>query len=84
MSNVIKVPKPSSVFDPHRPLHKNPLIAAQVRHFEEAEMHLDAELRTGVDVNALKTEGEASEYIRKVTRAIHRGGGRKPQKVETA
>ena len=84
MSNKIKVPKPSAVFDPHRPLHKNPLIAAQVRHFEEAESLLAPELRTGVNVSALRTEGEASDYIRKVTRAIHTGGGRLPQKVETA
>jgi hypothetical protein len=84
MSNVIKVPRSSGVFDPNRLLCKNPLIAAQVRHFEEVESHLPPELRTGIDPTSLKTEGEASEYIRRVTRAIHHGGGRAPQKVETA
>jgi hypothetical protein len=84
MKNVIKVPKPSSAFNPHRPIHKNQLIAAQVRHFQEAEKHLPVELRSGKDAGALKTEGEAGEYIRQVTRAIHESGGRAPQKVESA
>jgi hypothetical protein len=84
MTNVIKVPKPASTFNPHRPLRKNPLISAQVLHFQAAEKELAPELRSGIDVGALETEGQASEYIRKVTRAIHKGGGRAPQKVETA
>jgi hypothetical protein len=85
MSNVIKVPKPSrTAYDPHRPLMKNQLIAAQVEHFKEAEAQLPAHLQTGIDTAAIKTEGEASHYIRRVTRAIHESGGRPPQKVETA
>jgi hypothetical protein len=85
MSNVIKVPKPAKTgFDPHRPLEKNLLIHSQVRHFKEAEAQLPAHLQTGTDIAAIRTEGEASHYIRKVTRAIHDAGGRPAQKVETA
>lgn len=85
MSNLIKVPKPAgTAFDPHRPLTKNLLIAAQVKHFKEAEAQLPEHLQTGIDITSIKTEGQASHYIRKVTRAIHESGARSPQKVETA
>lgn len=81
-SNVIKVPRPArTAFNPSRSLEKNQLIAAQVEHFQEAEAQLPAHLRTGIDPATIRTEGQASEYIRKVTRAIHQSGGRPPQKV---
>jgi hypothetical protein len=81
----IKVPKPSgAAYDPHRPLEKNQLIHAQVKHFHEVETQLPEHLRTGVDVAAIKTEGQASHYIRKVTKALHESGGRPAQKVEKA
>ena len=82
MPNFIQVPKPSrAAYTPDRPLEKNTLIQTQVRHFREAEMRLPENLRSGVDVAAIATEGQAADYIRKVTRAIHEGGG---QKVRTA
>jgi hypothetical protein len=82
---VIKVPKPAgTAYDPHRPLEKNQLIHAQVRHFQEAEMQLPEHLRTGVDIAEIKTEGQASHYVRKVTNALHESGGRPAQKVEKA
>jgi hypothetical protein len=85
MSNVISVPKPSrTAFNPHRPLEKNLLIHAQVKHFKEAEAQLPEHLQTHVDIATIKTDGQASGYIRKVTRALHRSGGRAPQKVERA
>lgn len=85
MSNVIRVPKPSgTAFNPHRPLEKNLLIHAQVKHFKEAEAQLPEHLQTGIDIATIKTEGQASHYIGRVTRAIHGSGGRPPQKVETA
>jgi hypothetical protein len=37
-----------------------------------------------VDAAAIKTEGQASHYIRKVTKALHESGGRHTQKVEKA
>src|SRR5690348_10217609 len=81
----IKVPKPSrTAYDPHRPLEKNQLIHSQVRHFQEAETQLPEHLRTGVNVADIKTEGQASHYIRKVTQALHESGGRPTQKVEKA
>ena len=81
-SNVVKVPKPTrTAFNPHRSLEKNHLIAAQVEHFKEAETQLPEHLRTGIDAARIHTEGQASEYIRKVTRAIHQSGGRPRQKT---
>ena len=85
MSNVIKVPKPSGTgFNPDRPLEKNLLIHAQVRHFKEAEEQLPERLRTGINIDTIRTEGQASRYIRKVTQAIHESGGRPEPKVERA
>jgi hypothetical protein len=82
---LIKVPKPArTAYDPHRPLEKNQLIHAQVRHFKEAEAQLPEDLQTGVDVATIMTEGQASHYIRKVTKALHESGGRPAQKVEKA
>lgn len=75
--NIIHVPKPSrDAYKPHRPLSRNALVQAQVKHFEEADKHLPPELQTGVDIASVTTEGEASAYIRKVTEAIHKSGGR--------
>lgn len=81
----IKVPKPTrTAYNPQRPLEKNLLIHAQVRHFKEAETQLPEHLQTGMDVATIRTEGEASHYIRKVTKALHESGGRPTQKVEKA
>jgi hypothetical protein len=80
--NVVRVPKPSGKgYNPNRPLDSNALIKAQVNHFAEAERHLPPELRTEIDPGKIRTEGEASAYIRRVTEAIHRTGGR-PRKVQ--
>ena len=85
MSNVIRLKKASrKAFNPNRPLERNLLVTAQVRHFKEADEHLPPEWQTGVDVASIKTEGEAADYIRKVTRAIHKSGGSAPQDVRTA
>ena len=85
MSNVIKVPKPGrAAYNPQRPLEKNQLVQAQVKHFQEADLGLPPELQTGKDIASILTEGQASEYIRMVTRAIHQGGGRESRKAEKA
>jgi hypothetical protein len=74
--NIIPVPKPSrSAYRPDRPLSRNALVQAQVKHFAEAEINLPVELQTGVEIASITTEGEASVYIRRVTEAIHKGGG---------
>ena len=84
-SNIVKFPKPSgTAFNPNRPLEKNALIQAQVTHFQAAEKGLPAHLQTGINVAAIRTEGQASEYIGHVTRALHKRGARSTPKVETA
>jgi hypothetical protein len=75
-AQIIAVPKPSrSAYNPNRPLRSNALVAAQVKHFAEADKNLPPEFQTGVDPATVTTEGEAAAYIRKVTEAIHKSGG---------
>lgn len=50
-------PAPGS-FNPHRPLSKNTLLLHQVKHFQEIE-------------RANMTEGQAAEYIRRMTAQLH-------------
>jgi len=70
---VIRVPKPARTFyQPHRPLSKNTLLQSQVKHFRELEKDLPPELQTGVLLEAVETEGQAAEYIRRMTQKLHR------------
>ena len=62
-------PDPKSSMDPDRPV--NALLKAQVQHLHEAERNLPLRHRTDIYINTIKTEGEAAEYIRQVTTAIH-------------
>jgi hypothetical protein len=79
--NAVRVPKPSSsAYNPNRPLEKNALLQSHVTHLQHAEMQLPPEQRTGVEIRDIKTEGEAAEYIRKVTSRLHPLG----EKVRTA
>jgi hypothetical protein len=81
-AQIIRVPKPGrGAYNPGRPLGSNALVAAAVQHFAEAEKNLPADLRTGIGVASIATEGEAAEYIRKVTEAIHKSGGRKVKRA---
>ena len=67
---VIKVPKPPlSAYDPNRLVSS--LLKMQVEHLYEAEKRLPSRYRSEVYVNAIRTEGEAANYIRAVTEAIH-------------
>jgi hypothetical protein len=67
---VIKVPKPPrSAYDPNRPVSS--LLKMQVEHLSEAEKRLPLRYRSEIYVNAIKTEGDAAEYIRQVTMGIH-------------
>jgi hypothetical protein len=75
--NIIRVPKPSrAAYNPHRNLENNVLVKTLLEHFHEADMNLPPEWQTGIDVSTITTEGQASAYIRKVTEAIHKSGGR--------
>lgn len=67
---VIKVPKPpQSAFNKHRPV--SALLKNQMVHLQEAEFRLPARQQTNIYINRIRTEGEASEYIRKVTARLH-------------
>ena len=69
---VIRIPRTSrSSFNPDKPLEKNTLLLNQVRHFAHLEEKLPAEERTGMDVASIRTEGQAAEYIRRMTRKLH-------------
>jgi hypothetical protein len=64
---LIHVPRPpKSAFYKDRPVSS--LLKNQIRHLQEAEFNL------------IKTEGEAAEYIRRVTAQLHPAGA-KPQIV---
>ena len=71
-SNVVKVPKPNpKSFDKHRLLEKNTLIKNQVLHFREIEKTLPPEQQSGMKFEDIKTEGQAAEYIAKLTTFLH-------------
>jgi hypothetical protein len=82
-SNRIRVPKPSrSSFNPERPLHKNTLLQDQVKHFRELEKQLAPEHHSGIDHEAIRTEGEAAEYIRRLTARVHQPSAKKKISVK--
>ena len=63
---VIKVPiPPESAFNKQRRVSS--LLRTQLEHLQEAEFRLPARDQTNVYINAIKTEGEAAEYIGQVT-----------------
>jgi hypothetical protein len=68
---LIHVPRPENAYNPDRPMGS--LLKAQVEHLREAESKLPLRYRHEIDtyIKAIKTEGEAAAYIRKVTEAIH-------------
>jgi len=67
---LITVPKPpKSAYNPDRPATS--LLKAHVEHMREAESKLPIKYRSDFYAKAVQTEGEAAEYIRDVTEAIH-------------
>ena len=73
---VIKVPRPpQSAVDKDRPM--SALLRSQIEHLQEAEFRLPAKHQTNIYINAVKTEGEAADYIRRVTEAVHKAHGLK-------
>ena len=68
---VIRIPHPDpeSMMDRKRPV--NALLKMQMEHLHAAEMKLPIGMQTDIYLNAIKTEGEAGEYIKRVTEAIH-------------
>ena len=68
---LIHVPKPpKSARNPNRPASS--LLRVQIEHLHKAEKRLPLRYRTNIYINAIRTEGEAAEYIREVTEAIHK------------
>src|SRR5689334_14692936 len=68
--DVIHVPRPAKkAGNPDR--MANTLIMTQVSHLQHAERRLPLRYRSQIYTHAIKTEGEAAEYIREVTEAIH-------------
>ncbi len=67
---LISVPKPpKSAYNPDRPATS--LLKSHVEHMREAESKLPLKFRSEFYAKAVRTEGEAAEYIRDVTEAIH-------------
>jgi hypothetical protein len=69
----IAVPRPAKgSFNKER--RASDLLKAQVKHLYEVEKQLPHQHRTGHNVEAITTEGQASEYIRRVTARLHLRG----------
>lgn len=77
----INVPKPAKgSFNPDRPI--SDLLRSQLRHLHEVEKRMPHLHRTGRNVEEIKTEKEASDYIAKVTARLHvRGAIKVPRPV---
>ena len=69
---LIKVPRPilKSAWNPNRPVSS--LLQTQIEHLHHAEKRLPLRYRTEIYINAIKTEGQAAQYVREVTEAIQR------------
>ena len=77
-SNVVIVPRPArGSYNPKRLLAKNTLLQNQVNHFRGLEKALPADQQTGHDPQKIRTEGEAAEYLRKMTALLHPQGKQK-------
>lgn len=76
-NNVIQVPRPAkSSYNPQRPVQKNTLLLHHLKHFREIEKKLPPERQTGIEFESIKTEAEASEYIRRMTAILHPQGAK--------
>jgi len=76
---VAKVPKtPKSAYDHGRFISS--LIEHQIKHFHEIEKSLLAGQGL-TDITKIKTELQASEYLKKMTALLHPQGAEKPRRV---
>jgi hypothetical protein len=67
---IIKIPAPpKSSMNQDRPV--SGLLKAQIVHLQAAELRLPAKYQTDIYIHSIRTEGDAGEYIREVTQAIH-------------
>lgn len=66
-------------YNPDRPI--SGLIQMQLVHLSTAERALPPKQRTGTNIAMLHTEGQAADYIGKVTALLHRAGKAKRKKT---
>jgi hypothetical protein len=77
---VAKVPKtPKSAYDHGRFISS--LIAHQIKHFHEIEKSLLKRGQKLTDISRIKTELQASKYLKKMTALLHPQGAEKPRKA---
>jgi hypothetical protein len=80
---VIRVPKPKATPNLERPI--SDLLKKQIEHFRHVEKkQIPFEKRTGIVAQAIRTEGEAAEYIRMVTEKLHQYAARPDASSEIA
>jgi hypothetical protein len=73
---VIKVPTPQKgSFNKNRPV--SALLKNQILHLHEVERKFPPAHHSNIYINAIKTEGEAAAYIRKVTARLHPEGAKR-------
>ena len=73
---VIKVPKPAQgSFNKNRPV--SALLRNQILHMHEVERKFPPSRHSGVYINEIRTEGEAADYIQKVTARLHPEGAKR-------
>jgi hypothetical protein len=65
-------------YNPDRPI--SGLIQMQLIHLSTAEQTLPPGQRTGTNISTLHSEGQAAEYIQKVTAMLHKVGKAKKKK----
>jgi hypothetical protein len=67
---IVKVPAaPKSSMNQKRPV--SGLLKSQILHLQEAEFRLPAKYQTNIYIHSIENEGDAGEYIRQVTKALH-------------
>jgi len=77
---VAKVPKtPKSAYDHGRFISS--LIEQQIKHFHKIEKLLLKPGQELTDITKIKTELQASEYLKKMTALLHPQGAEKPRRV---
>ena len=69
-------------YNPDRPI--SGLIQMQLVHLHTAEQTLPPRQRTGVNIAMLHSEGQAAEYMQRVTALLHRAGKAKKKAKKTA
>jgi hypothetical protein len=78
---IIDVPEvEKEAYNPDRPI--SGLIQMQLIHLSTAEQTLSAKQRTGTNISMLHSEGQAAEYIQKVTAMLHKAGKAKKKSTK--